>query len=352
MSDYEPVLEVRDLHKVFHVGGGLAATSQGKRRVHAVNGIDLTVRPGQTLGIAGESGCGKSTLARLMLGLHTPTSGQVLFEGVDISVLSRKEMLSVRRNMQIVFQDPYSSLDPRMRVREIVAEALVAHGLVGRGRRSLGSRRKHVGELLESVGLSGSDQDRFPRELSGGQRQRVGIARALALDPKLLVLDEPVSALDVSIQAQVINLLMRMQRERGLTYVFVTHDLSVLRHVADTVAVMYLGRVVELAKTEALFSQARHPYTQSLLSAVPIADPALERLRRRIVLQGDVPSPDNLPSGCSFHTRCPVARDMCSTVAPGLDQQGDEHHLAACHYPVMSSDDLLAAEAGPAGEQH
>ena len=343
MTDNVPLLEVRDLHKVFRTGGGLSA-GQGKRRVHAVNGVDLTVRPGQTLGIAGESGCGKSTLARLMLGLHTPTSGQVLFEGADIAALARRDLLAVRRNMQIVFQDPYSSLDPRMRVREIVAEALVTHGLVGRRRRSLASRRQRVGELLESVGLDAGDQDRFPRELSGGQRQRVGIARALALDPKLLVLDEPVSALDVSIQAQVINLLMRMQRERGLTYVFVTHDLSVLRHVADTVAVMYLGRVVELAGTEELFRQARHPYTQSLLSAVPIADPALERLRQRIVLSGDLPSPDNLPSGCAFHTRCPVARETCSVVTPGLVAQGGVNHLAACHYPVRRLEDLLVAD--------
>jgi oligopeptide transport system ATP-binding protein len=341
-DDDVPLLEVRGLRKVFHTGGGLA--SQARRDVHAVNGVDLTVRQGQTLGIAGESGCGKSTLARLMLGLYPPTSGEVLFEGRNIARLSRRELLGIRRNMQIVFQDPYSSLDPRMRVREIVAEALVTHGLVGRGRRSLGPRRERVGELLESVGLPASDQDRFPRELSGGQRQRVGIARALALDPKLLVLDEPVSALDVSIQAQVINLLTRMQRERGLTYVFVTHDLSVLQHVADSVAVMYLGRIVEFAETEELFRQARHPYTQSLLSAVPIPDPALERRRRRVVLQGELPSADNLPSGCSFHTRCPVARERCSAETPALEQQDGRDHLAACHFPVHSAEDLLVAD--------
>jgi len=343
-NDDAPLLEVRGLRKVFNTGGGLA--SQARREVRAVNGVDLTVRQGQTLGIAGESGCGKSTLARLMLGLYPPTSGEVLFEGRNIARLSGRELLGVRRDMQIVFQDPYSSLDPRMRVREIVAEALVTHGLVGRGRRSLGLRRDRVGELLESVGLAASDQDRFPRELSGGQRQRVGIARALALDPKLLVLDEPVSALDVSIQAQVINLLTRMQRERGLTYVFVTHDLSVLQHVADCVAVMYLGCVVEFAQTEELFRQARHPYTQSLLSAVPIPDPALERHRRRIVLQGELPSADNLPPGCSFHTRCPVARELCSAQTPALEQQDDPDHLAACHFPVHSTGELLAADLG------
>jgi oligopeptide/dipeptide ABC transporter ATP-binding protein len=345
-TDTAPLLEVRGLHKVFRTGGGLGG--QARRRVHAVNGVDLTVTAGTTLGIAGESGCGKSTLARLMLGLYAPTSGQVMFEGTDISTLSRRALLGIRRSMQIVFQDPYSSLDPRMRVREIVAEALVTHGLVGRGRAALRRRRQRVGELLESVGLAASDQDRFPRELSGGQRQRVGIARALALDPRLLVLDEPVSALDVSIQAQVINLLTRMQRERGLTYVFVTHDLSVLQHVADQVAVMYLGRVVEFASTEELFQRARHPYTQSLLSAVPIPDPELERHRRRIVLQGELPSADNLPSGCSFHTRCPVARDVCSTDTPGLEEQDSAGHRAACHFPVDRAEDLLTADMGTA----
>jgi oligopeptide transport system ATP-binding protein len=348
MDDEVPLLEVRGLHKVFHTGGGLA--SQARREVHAVNGVDLIVGQGQTVGIAGESGCGKSTLARLMLGLYAPTSGEVLFQGANIARLSRRELLGVRRNMQIVFQDPYSSLDPRMRVREIVAEALVTHGLVGRGRRSLSLRRERVGELLESVGLAASDQDRFPRELSGGQRQRVGIARALAPDPKLLVLDEPVSALDVSIQAQVVNLLAHTQRERGLTYVFVTHDLSVLRHVADYVAVMYLGRVVELAQTEQLFNGARHPYTQSLLSAVPIPDPALERRRRRIVLQGELPSADHLPPGCSFHTRCPVARELCSAQIPGLDEQDGPGHRAACHFPVQKPEDLLTANVGSSAE--
>jgi len=347
MTSNVPLLEVRDLRKVFQAGGGLSG--QPKRQVHAVNGVDLTVLPGQTLGIVGESGCGKSTLARLMLGLYPPTGGEVLFEGTSIAKLSRRELLGVRRNMQIVFQDPYSSLDPRMRIREIIAEPLVTHGRVGRGRRSLGRRRERVGELLEAVGLGADAQDRYPRELSGGQRQRVGIARALALDPKLLVLDEPVSALDVSIQAQVINLLARMQRERGLTYVFVTHDLSVLRHVADYVAVMYLGRVVEFAPTEELLRQARHPYTQSLLSAVPVPDPAAERKRRRIVLRGELPSPDNLPSGCSFHTRCPVARELCSTEPPGLGEQDGAGHRAACHFPVRSAEDLLAADSSGRG---
>ncbi len=347
MTTNVPLLEVRDLRKVFHTGGGL--TGQPRRQLHAVNGVDLAVQPGQTVGIVGESGCGKSTLARLMLGLYAPTAGEVLFEGASIAGLSRRELLSVRRNMQIVFQDPYSSLDPRMRLRDIIAEPLVTHGQVGRGRGSLGHRRERVGELLEAVGLSADDQDRYPRELSGGQRQRVGIARALALDPKLLVLDEPVSALDVSIQAQVINLLARMQRERGLTYVFVTHDLSVLRHVADYVAVMYLGRVVEFAPTEQLFKHARHPYTLSLLSAVPVPDPALERRRRRIVLQGELPSPDNLPSGCSFHTRCPVARDLCSHEAPRLDPHNGPGHQAACHFPVSSAEDLLPADSSVRG---
>ncbi|HUN34852.1 MAG TPA: ABC transporter ATP-binding protein [Trebonia sp.] len=340
MTSNVPLLEVRGLRKVFSAGGGL--TGQARRQVHAVNGVDLKVWPGQTVGIVGESGCGKSTLARLMLGLYPPTAGEVLFEGASIASLSRRDLLGVRRNMQIVFQDPYSSLDPRMRLRDIIAEPLVTHGLVGRGRGAQGRRRERVGELLEAVGLGAGDQDRYPRELSGGQRQRVGIARALALDPRLLVLDEPVSALDVSIQAQVINLLARMQRERGLTYVFVTHDLSVLRHVADHVAVMYLGRVVEFAPTEELFRQARHPYTQSLLSAVPVPDPALERQRRRIVLKGEIPSPDNLPSGCAFHTRCPIAREVCSNQAPSLDSQNGAGHPAACHFPVTSPEDLLA----------
>jgi oligopeptide/dipeptide ABC transporter ATP-binding protein len=347
MTSNVPLLEVRGLRKVFQAGGGL--TGQPRREVHAVNGVDLSVWPGQTVGIVGESGCGKSTLARLMLGLHAPTAGEVLFDGASIANRSRRDLLAVRRNMQIVFQDPYSSLDPRMRLRDIIAEPLVTHGLIGRGRGAQGRRRERVGELLEAVGLGAGDQDRYPRELSGGQRQRVGIARALALDPKLLVLDEPVSALDVSIQAQVINLLARMQRERGLTYVFVTHDLSVLRHVADYVAVMYLGRVVEFGPAEQLFQQARHPYTQSLLSAVPVPDPAVERQRRRIVLRGDLPSPDNLPSGCFFHTRCPVARDLCSNEAPGLDPQNDAGQHAACHFPVSSADDLLAADSPARG---
>jgi peptide/nickel transport system ATP-binding protein/oligopeptide transport system ATP-binding protein len=277
-----------------------------------------------------------------MLGLYPPTAGQVLFQGEDIFRLPRRRMLEVRRQLQIVFQDPYTSLDPRMRVGQIVAEPLVTHGVVGSGWRERRSRRERVANLLESVGLRGGDQDRYPHEFSGGQRQRVGIARALALDPKLLILDEPVSALDVSIQAQVLNLLQRLQRDRGIAYVLIGHDLSVMRRVAARVAVMYLGRVVELARTEELFTHSRHPYTRSLLSAVPIPDPGRERQRRRIVLRGEPPSPSSPPSGCSFHSRCPKAVQRCAADRPVLDAF-EGGHLVACHYPVHSADELLSS---------
>ena len=275
----------------------------------------------------GESGCGKSTLARLMLRLLEPTAGEVIFEGENILGYDRKQMLQVRRNMQIVFQDPYASLNPRMTVGNIVAEPLKTHKIAG-------DRKKRVQELLEVVGLSPEHYNRYPHEFSGGQRQRIGVARAIALNPRLIVCDEPVSALDVSIQAQVVNLLEDLQKEFDLTYVFIAHDLSVVKHISDRVAVMYLGKIVEISDRKGLYDEPRHPYTASLLSAIPIPDPEKERQRNRIVLAGDVPSPANPPQGCSFHTRCPRAQEYCVQHEPDLMEQDGEAHRAACFFPV------------------
>ena len=321
----EYLLEAENLKIHFPIKAGVLKRTVG--HVKAVDGVDLRIRRGETLGLVGESGCGKSTLARVILRLLEPTEGEGIFEGENIFDYDRKQMLRVRRNMQIVFQDPYASLNPRMTIGNIVGEPLKTHKIEG-------DRKRRVQELLEIVGLSPEHYNRYPHEFSGGQRQRIGVARAIALNPRLIICDEPVSALDVSIQAQVINLLQDLQKEFDLTYVFIAHDLSVVKHISDRVAVMYLGKIVEIADQKKLFDEPRHPYTVSLLSAIPVPDPEKERARSRIVLTGDVPSPANPPPGCSFHTRCPRAQAYCVENEPGLIPQEEGAHRAACFFPV------------------
>jgi oligopeptide transport system ATP-binding protein len=311
------LLEVRDLVMHFHVGRGI---------VRAVDGVSFSIERGETLGLVGESGCGKTTTGRCILQLERPTSGSILFEGRELTTLSQAELRPVRRRMQVIFQDPYSSLNPRMTVGQIIEEPLAVHGIV-RGAAARGAR---VTDLLARVGLHPQHARRYPHEMSGGQRQRVGIARALAMEPSLIVCDEPVSALDVSIQAQIINLLEDLQSEFGLTYLFIAHDLAVVRHISDRVAVMYLGKIAELADRKTLYDDPKHPYTRALLSAVPIPDPETEAQRERIVLGGEVPSPLNPPPGCVFHPRCPIAVDRCRHDAPLL-RDLTPGHAAACH---------------------
>jgi oligopeptide/dipeptide ABC transporter ATP-binding protein len=318
----EPILQVRELRKYFPIKKGLLSRTVGN--VKALDGISFDVHAGEVLGLVGESGCGKTTAGRCILQLIPPTSGSVVFEGQELVGLPRRKIRPLRRRMQIVFQDPYSSLNPRLTIGSILREALTTHGLAS-GR----AADERVGELLVRVGLSPSHAMRYPHEFSGGQRQRIGIARALAVDPRLIVADEPVSALDVSIQAQVVNLLRDLQRQLNLTYIFVAHDLSVVKHISDRVAVMYLGTIVELAASRDLYAMPRHPYTVSLLSAIPIPDP--DRRRNRIVLRGDVPSPVNPPSGCRFHTRCYMAQPVCSQEVPLLREIAPGH-WSACHF--------------------
>ena len=335
MSD-APLLQAIDVSKYFPVKGG-GVIRREVARVQAVDEVSLEVRPGETLGLVGESGCGKSTLGRCLVRLHELSSGTVIFEGRDISRLSRRQLRPLRSQMQMVFQDPYASLNPRKRVGAIIADPLVIHG------QSRRDAKRRVQELMEVVGLAPEHYNRYPHEFSGGQRQRIGVARALALNPRLIVADEPVSALDVSVQAQVINLLDDLQDEFSLTYVFIAHDLGVIRHVSDRIAVMYLGKIVELSPAQELYERPIHPYTEALLSAVPIPDP--EAQRERIVLEGDVPSPISPPSGCHFHPRCRYATDICTTHEPPLIPHATGH-LAACHHPLGFAGDQPATATG------
>jgi oligopeptide transport system ATP-binding protein len=323
-ADTRPLLQVKDLVKHFPIRGGILGREVD--RVHAVDGVSFDLAAGETLGVVGESGCGKSTTGRCILRLIEPTSGEVWFEGKNVTAAGKDELRALARDMQIIFQDPYASLNPRMTVGSIVGEALTIHKLAQNPRQY----EDRIVELLETVGLSADHMRRFPHEFSGGQRQRIGIARALAVSPKLVVCDEAVSALDVSIQAQVINLLEDLRSQFSLTYIFIAHDLSVVEHISHRVAVMYLGRIVELAPAKALYTNPKHPYTEALLSAVPIPDPSIKR--KRVPLQGDVPSPIHPPSGCHFHTRCPIAvKPLCSTEKPLL-KQTDAGHWVACHF--------------------
>ncbi len=323
----QPLLDVKNLVMHFPLTQGIIFQRK-VGAVQAVDGISLSVKKGETLGLVGESGCGKSTTGRAILQLYKPTSGEVNFNGRDLTKLDSGEMRKMRRHLQMVFQDPYASLNPRMTVGNIVSEPMQIHKLVPKGERT-----QRVQELLQTVGLNPYFANRYPHEFSGGQRQRVGIARALAANPDFIVCDEPVSALDVSIQAQVVNLLEDLQEQFGLTYLFIAHDLSVVRHISDRVAVMYLGKIVELADRNELYDDPLHPYTKALLSAVPIPDPVIEKRRERIILTGDVPSPINPPSGCHFHTRCPYVMEVCKKIDPIFADQG-RSHFVACHlYP-------------------
>lgn len=325
-SDKTPLLKVEHLCKEFPAGSTFKDGKFQKRVVSAVNDISFEINAGETFGLVGESGCGKSTTGRAIMYLDPPTSGKVYFEGKDVSKMNKKELKAMRRDMQFIFQDPYASLNPRMTIGEIVSEPMVIHGIG-----TPEERIERVRELLDIVGLNPEHINRYPHEFSGGQRQRVGIARSFVLRPKLIICDEPVSALDVSIQAQVLNLLKDLQDQYGTAYLFIAHDLSVVQHISDRVAVMYLGKMVELSDWKRLYAQPHHPYTQSLLSAVPIPDPDIQKNRKRIILAGDPPSPIDPPTGCRFHTRCPIAQDLCGKEAPEFKEVCNGHYCA-CHF--------------------
>jgi len=320
------LLEVKNLKMYFPITQGIII-QRHVADVKAVDGLDFFVRKGETLGLVGESGCGKSTTGRAILQLYRPTAGQVLFDGVDLCKIGGEQLRRTRRRLQMIFQDPYASLNPRMTVGDIIGEPIEIHGLA----KSRKERLERVQELLRVVGLNPYFSNRYPHEFSGGQRQRIGVARALAVQPEFIVCDEPISALDVSIQAQIINLLEELQSDFGLTYLFIAHDLSVVRHISDRVAVMYLGKIVEIATRDKLYYDPLHPYTKALLSAVPIPDPTVEEKRERIILVGDVPSPVNPPKGCHFHTRCPIAIDICKEADPEFVDKTGDGHWAACH---------------------
>jgi peptide/nickel transport system ATP-binding protein/oligopeptide transport system ATP-binding protein len=338
-----PLIQAVNLKKYFPITSGIIFQRQ-LGAVKAVDDVSFEVMRGETLGLVGETGCGKSTTARLLVRLLNPTSGQVLFDGEDITERKGPGLKALRREMQMIFQDPYSSLNPRKTVGSIIAEPFVIHGMLT----GEGERKKKVQDLMDTVGLNPEHYNRYPHEFSGGQRQRIGVARAIALEPKLLVADEPVSALDVSIQAQVLNLLRQLQQDLGLTLIFIAHDLSVVRHMCDRIAVMYLGKIMELSPSEELYSKPIHPYTDALLAAVPIPDPKENRARARPVIAGEPPNPIAPPSGCRFHTRCPRATDVCRAVEPPLAEYANAH-LAACHHPLnVTPEEIAGARRSPA----
>jgi|SRR5579859_1585974 len=338
------ILAVNDLVMHFPLTSGLII-QRTHGYVHAIDGASFAIRRGATLGLVGESGSGKTTIGRCLVRLYKPTSGSMILDGMDLSLLSGNQLRQVRRRVQMIFQDPFASLNPRFSIGSLIGEPLRIHGIGTRKQ-----ARERTEELLELVGLNPAFYDRYPHEFSGGQRQRIVIARAISINPEFVIADEPVSALDVSIRAQILNLMQRLQRQLGLTYLFISHDLSVVRHVADQIAVMYLGKIMELADRDEIYHAPKHPYTQALLSAIPIPDPKIEKRRQRIILAGDLPSPINIPKGCRFHTRCPLAQQICREVEPPIEDKTGSGHFAACHFsdqvtpPIVSEDQPVAAE--------